>query len=388
MFDTLTVVLPCHFGLEKITKNELIKLGYDIDNVVDGEVKIKCSFSDIPILNINLRTVERVLIEIKQFEATTFEELYQNVLSIPLELLMPSDANFIIAKANHDKNSILHSPTAIQSIVKKAMVDRLKNYYKVNTLSEEGKLFSYRVKFNKNTCSLRLDTTGNSLHKRGYRIKASNAPISETLASAIIMLSYFNKDRVLLDPFCGSGTFAIEAALISANIAPGINRAFTSETWKHLIDKKLWLDEVENAKSKINKDIFNDKNIKIYGSDIDNKMISISIDNAKRANVLHMIDFKNVQCKDVINMNKNGFLITNPPYGERLEDVESLIPIYKDLKNLYNRLDNWSMFIISSFADTNKYLGKEDKNRKLYNGMIKTYLYQYLNKRINNYDNN
>lgn len=380
MFDELTIILPCHFGLEKVTKNELIKLGYDIESVTDGEVKIKSKFVDIPKLNINLRTVERVMIEIKNFKATTFEELYQNILSIPLEEILPVDANFLITKANHDKNSILHSPTAIQSIVKKAMVDRLKNHYHVDNLTEEGKTFPFRVKFNKNICSLRLDTSGNSLHKRGYRIKTSDAPISETLASAIIMLTPFKKDRVLLDPFCGSGTFPIESALISANIAPGLNRAFISETWKDLIDKKIWIDEVENAKSRIDKDVLNDKSIKIFGSDIDNKMISISIDNAKRANVLNMIEFKNLSCKDVTNSYKNGFLITNPPYGERLENNDSLVPIYKELKYLYDKLDNWSMSVITSFNEANKYLGKEDKNRKLYNGMIKTYLYQYFNK--------
>ena len=384
--DKLTFIIICHFGLEKVLKSEVRKLGLELLEGTDGEVRAAGTFSDIPRLNFNLRTAERVMIEVANFKAQTFDELYENVKKIDLAKYIPVDGAFLITKANQDKNSILHSSTSIQSIVKKAMVDNLKDKYKTSVLTETRGKYPFRVKFNKNICSIRLDTTGDSLHKRGYRIKAGLAPIEETLAAALIKLTPFNKDKILIDPFCGSGTIPIETAMIACNISPSIDRAFVSETWD-IIEKNNWKKAHEEANSKIDKERFNNKDIKIFGFDIDPNMIKIAKENAKRADVEHLIHFETCPVKDFYKLDcmKNidsGIILSNPPYGERLEDKDAIIPIYEDLRNSYKSLidsgKDFDMNIITSFGDTTKIIGKESKNRKLYNGMIKTYLYSYL----------
>ena len=381
--NDLTYIFVCHFGLEKVLKSEVRKLGLELLEGSDGEVKAKGSLEDIPRLNFNLRTAERVMIEVANFKATTFDELYENVKKTNIERFVPVDGQFIITKANQDKNSILHSSTSIQSIVKKAMVDRLKGYYKTETLTEEKGKYPFRVKFNKNICSLRLDTTGDSLHKRGYRIKAGLAPIEETLAAALVKLTSFNKEKVLIDPFCGSGTIPIEAAMIAGNIPPSVDRAFVSETWD-FVSKEDWDKAHEEALSKIDNERLNNKDIKIFGFDIDPNMIKISYDNAKRAGVDKLIHFETCSVDKFSELPcltslKEGIILTNPPYGERMEDRETVGTIYKDLKLSYDRLDSFDMHLITSYENTEKIIGKATKNRKLYNGMIKTYLYSYLN---------
>ena len=381
--NDLTYIFVCHFGLEKVLKSEVRKLGLELLEGSDGEVKAKGSLEDIPRLNFNLRTAERVMIEVANFKATTFDELYENVKKTNIERFVPVDGQFIITKANQDKNSILHSSTSIQSIVKKAMVDRLKGYYKTETLTEERGKYPFRVKFNKNICSLRLDTTGDSLHKRGYRIKAGLAPIEETLAAALVKLTSFNKEKVLIDPFCGSGTIPIEAAMIAGNIPPSVDRAFVSETWD-FVSKEDWDKAHEEALSKIDNERLNNKDIKIFGFDIDPNMIKISYDNAKRAGVDKLIHFETCSVDKFSELPcltslKEGIILTNPPYGERMEDRETVGTIYKDLKLSYDRLDSFDMHLITSYENTEKIIGKATKNRKLYNGMIKTYLYSYLN---------
>ena len=383
--DKLTFIIICHFGLEKVLKSEVRKLGLELLEGSDGEVRALGSLSDIPRLNFNLRTAERVMIEVANFKAATFDELYENVKKTNIERFVPIDGQFLITKANQDKNSILHSSTSIQSIVKKAMVDRLKDKYKTLVLTEERGKYPFRVKFNKNICSLRLDTTGDSLHKRGYRIKAGLAPIEETLAAALVKLTSFNKDSALIDPFCGSGTILIEAAMIAGNIPPSIDRAFVSETWDS-IEKNEWKKAHDESLSKIDKERINSKDIKIFGFDIDPNMIKIAKENAKRAGVENLIHFEACPVKefyklDCIKNVDSGIILSNPPYGERLNDKEAIIPIYEDLKNSYKSLidsgKNFDMHIITSFEDAPKIIGKETKNRKLYNGMIKTYLYSY-----------
>ena len=381
--EKICYILICHFGLEKVLKSEIRKLGLEISEVSDGEIKAIGIIEDLPRLNFNLRTSERVMIELSNFKATTFEELFSNVEKINIERYVPIDGEFIITKANQDKNSILHSSTSIQSITKKAMVERLKKAYKATVLTEDGSKYPFRVKFNKNICSIRLDTTGDSLHKRGYRIKSGLAPIEETLAAALIKLAEFRKDKVLIDPFCGSGTIPIEAAMIASNIPPSVDRAFVSETW-NVVTKDMWKNARAEALSNINQERLAMKDIKIFGFDIDPNMIKIAKENADRADVLEMIRFETCAVKDFADLSfvkelDGGIILSNPPYGERLEDRESIVPIYKDLKNSYSKLDNFDMHIITSFEDAPKYIGKETKNRKLYNGMIKTYLYSYLN---------
>lgn len=374
--DKITYILPCHFGLESVAKRELISLGFEIKEVKDGEIHIYGKLDDIPKLNINIRTCERVLIEISSFNAETFDELYEKANKIEVEKYILKDDKFDISKANSDKKSQLNSQRKIQAIVKKAMADHLLKYYNTDNLPETNHTLKFRVKFLKNNCSIRLDTTGVSLHKRGYRIKPSDAPLKETLAAAIIMLTPFKKNRILLDPFCGSGTFCIEAALLVANIAPGLNRTFLFQEYDHLLDKKCWADEFQKAKSKIDKEFLKEKNITIYGSDINSKMINIAQYNAKIAGVLNIINFDTKAVDKVENNNKHGFIITNPPYGERIGNNNNLRNIYKELLNLYNQLDSWSMSVITAYDEAKKIFSNAKKNRKIYNGMLKTYLYQ------------
>ena len=384
--EKITFILVCHFGLEKVLKAEVRKLGLELGEVTDGEVKVIGTLNDIPRLNFNLRTSERVMIEISTFKASEPDELLYNANLCEIEKYVPVDGEFLITKANQDKNSVLKSSQANQKTVKKAFVERMKKVYKTNVLTESRGKYLFRVKFNKNICSIRLDTTGDSLHKRGYRIKSGLAPIEETLAAALIKLSDFNKDKILIDPFCGSGTIPIEAAMIASNIPPSVDRAFVSETWD-VIPKEAWKEARKEALSNINQERLNAKEIKIFGFDIDSNMIKIAKENAERADVSQMIHFETCAVKDFANMKcldnlTNGIILSNPPYGERLEDEKSIIPIYKDLKSSYDSLNknnkNFDMYIITSFEDATKYLGKESKNRKLYNGMIKTYLYSYI----------
>lgn len=378
----IVFILPCHFGLESVTKRELISLGFEIKEVKDGEVHIYGNLKDIPKLNINLRTCERVLIEVGNFTAENFDELYEKTNKLEIERYISKDDKFDISKANSDKNSILNSQRKIQAIVKKAMADRLMSVYKVDVLPETNHTLKFRVKFLKNNCSIRLDTTGVSLHKRGYRIKPSDAPIEETLASAIIMLTPYKKGRVLLDPFCGSGTFLIEAALMSAKIPAGLNRTYLFQEYDHLLEKKYWDEAYAIGKENIQKDFLQDKNISLFGSDINPKMINISKYNAKVAGVLNVINFDVKSVENVDNKNKYGFIITNPPYGERIGNNENINKIYNDLMNLYNRLDSWSMSVITAYDHARNIFRNANKNRKIYNGMLKTYLYQILGEYI------
>ena len=380
--DKLIFILICHFGLEKVLKSEIRKLGLEISEVTDGEVKAIGTIDDIPRLNFNLRTAERVMIEISTFKAVEPDELLENAMKCEIEKFVPVDGEFLVTKANQDKNSVLKSSQANQKTVKKAFVERLKKVYNTSILTEARGKYPFRVKFNKNICSIRLDTTGDSLHKRGYRIKSGLAPIEETLAAALIKLSEFRKDNVLIDPFCGSGTIPIEAAMIASNIPPSIDRAFVSETWD-VIQKESWKKARTEALENINQERLAMKDIKIFGFDIDPQMVRIAKENAERADVSDLIHFEASPVKDFWNLDcvKNldgGIILSNPPYGERLEDKESVVPIYKDLKFAYDKMKNFDMHIITSFEDATKILGKETKNRKLYNGMIKTYLYSYL----------
>ena len=254
-------------------------------------------------------------------------------------------------------------------------MENLKQEYGVSWFSEDGASYPIRVFFYKDEAVIALDTSGESLHKRGYRYYTSKAPISETLAAALIMLTPWNKDRILVDPFCGCGTFPIEAAMIAANIAPGMNREFTGETWTNFIDKKLWYQAVNEANDKINDDIETD----IQGYDIDGEMIEYSRKNAINAGVEHLIHFQERPVSGLSHRKKYGFIITNPPYGERLEEQKSLQKIYTTLGEKYKALDSWSAFIISSYENVEKDMGiKATKNRKIYNGMIKTYYYQFM----------
>lgn len=371
---TFDLLVPCHFGLEAVLKREIYDLGYEITKVEDGRVTFEGDEEAICRANIFLRTAERVMIQVGRFKATTFEELFQGIKNLPWEEYIPEDGKFWVKKAS-SINSKLFSPSDIQSIAKKAMVERMKQKYHKEWFKEDGAAYPVRIFLLKDEVTVALDTSGDSLHKRGYRTMTSKAPLTETLAASLIMLTPWRKDRILVDPFCGSGTFPIEAAMIAANIAPGMNRDFIAEEWTNLIDRKLWYECVKEAEDMIDTTV----KVDIQGYDIDGDVIKAARENAKRAGVEHMIHFQQRAVADLSHPKKYGFIITNPPYGERLEDKADLPELYTQIGQAYQRLDSWSMFLITSYTDTEKYIGrKADKNRKIYNGMLKTYFYQFL----------
>ena len=371
---TFDILVPCHFGLEAVLKREIYDLGYEITKVEDGRVTFEGDEEAICRANIFLRTAERVMIQIGRFKATTFEELFQGIKNLPWEEYIPEDGKFWVKKAS-SINSKLFSPSDIQSIAKKAMVERMKQKYHKEWFKEDGAAYPVRIFLLKDEVTVALDTSGDSLHKRGYRTMTSKAPLTETLAASLILLTPWRKERILVDPFCGSGTFPIEAAMIAANIAPGMNRDFTAEEWTNMIDRKLWYECVKEAEDMIDTTV----KVDIQGYDIDGDVIKAARENAKRAGVEHMIHFQQRAVADLSHPKKYGFIITNPPYGERLEDKADLPALYTQIGQAYQRLDSWSMFLITSYTDTEKYIGrKADKNRKIYNGMLKTYFYQFL----------
>lgn len=368
------LIAPCHFGTEAVLKREIIDLGYEVSRVEDGKVTFLGDAEAVAYANVFLRTTERILLKVGQVKAETFEELFEKTRALPWEEFIPKDGKFWVAKANSIK-SRLFSPSDIQSIMKKAIVERLKEKYRVSWFEEDGDSYPIRVTFMKDVATITLDTSGISLHKRGYRQNTVKAPITETLASALLMLTPWKRDRILVDPFCGSGTFPIEAAMMAANMAPGMNRSFLAEDWKHIVPRKCWYQAVEEAQDLMDTGVETD----IQGYDIDAGAVRDARENARLAGVDHMIHFQQRAVKDLSHPKKYGFIVTNPPYGERLEDKEMLPGLYRELGESYQRLDSWSMYLITSFADAEKYIGKKaDRNRKIYNGMLKTYYYQFL----------
>ncbi|MBD5541270.1 MAG: class I SAM-dependent RNA methyltransferase [Lachnospiraceae bacterium] len=370
----MELIAPCHFGLEAVLKKEITDLGYDISKVEDGRVTFAGDEDAVCRANIFLRTAERILIKIGCFRAETFDELFEGTKALPWEEYIPSDGKFWVTKAASVKSK-LFSPSDIQSIMKKAMVKRLGEAYGISWFKEDGESFPVRVFLYKDEVTVGLDTTGESLHKRGYRKLTAKAPIAENLAAALIMLTPWKRDRILVDPFCGSGTFPIEAAMIAANIAPGMNRNFRAFDWKHLIPPKMWYDCMDEAAEEVDMNIETD----IQGYDIDPEMVKIARANARLAGVEELIHFQTRPLDQLSHSKKYGFLITNPPYGERLEEKKSLPALYQTLGERYRSLDSWSMYLITSYEHAQRDIGKNaDKNRKLYNGMLKTYFYQYL----------
>ena len=371
--EKFELIAPCHFGLEAVMKREILDLGYEITAVEDGKVTFEGDAEAIAYANVFLRTTERILLKVGQFRAETFEELFEKTRALPWERYIPKDGKFWVTKANSVK-SRLFSPSDIQSIMKKAMVERLKTVYHTQWFEETGSSFPIRVSILKDVVTVGLDTSGVSLHKRGYRKLTAKAPITETLAAALLMLTPWKKDRILVDPFCGSGTFPIEAAMMAAQIAPGMNRSFLAEQWKHLVPRKHWYDVMDDAASRLDLTVETD----IQGFDIDGDVIRSARENARLAQVDHLIHFQQRPVSELSHPRKYGFLVTNPPYGERLEEKEALPELYRVLGERFRALDSWSMYLITSYEDAQRYIGKNaDKNRKIYNGMLKTYFYQY-----------
>ncbi|MCM1268860.1 MAG: class I SAM-dependent RNA methyltransferase [Bacteroidales bacterium] len=375
--EKLEYIVPCHFGLEAVLKRELTDLGLAITCVEDGRVTFAGDLLALCRANVFLRSAERVLIKIGSFHAETFEELFQGTRALPWEAYIPKDGKFWVAKAASVKSK-LFSPSDIQSVMKKAMVERMKDVYHIDWFTESGESFPVRVFIKKDEVTVGLDTSGESLHKRGYRKLVAKAPIAENLAAALLMLTPWRGERILVDPFCGSGTIPIEAAMMAAHVAPGKNRSFLAEEWKELIPPQFWKTAREEAAD------LEDFSVKtqIQGYDIDEEMVSIARANARLAGVEELIHFQQRGVDKLSHAKKYGFILTNPPYGERLAEKEQLQALYRTLGERYMALDSWSMYVITAYEQAETAIGrKADKNRKLYNGMMKTYFYQYMGKK-------
>lgn len=371
------LIVPCHFGLEAVLKQEIIDLGYDISAVEDGRVTFLGDEEAVCRANIFLRSAERILIKVGSFHAESYEDLFQGTKSLAWEEFVPKDGRFWVTKAASVKSK-LFSPSDIQSVMKKAMVERMKQAYGISWFEEKGESFPIRAFLHKDEVTVGLDTTGESLHKRGYRKLTAKAPIAENLGAALIMLTPWRGDRILVDPFCGSGTLPIEAAMMAAHMAPGMNRSFTAENWGHIVGRKLWYDTVDEANEMVDLHVETD----IQGYDIDEDMVAIARQNAKLAGVDQLIHFQRRGVDQLSHPKKYGFIITNPPYGERIEEKKDLPQLYRMIGERYRALDAWSLYLITAYENAQQDIGrKADKNRKIYNGMMKTYFYQYMGPR-------
>lgn len=366
-----TLIATATFGLEKVVADELRELGYDDLTIENGKVTFQGSEMDIVTCNMWLRTADRVLIKMAEFKAESFEELFQGTLKVEWGDIIP-ETGFMHVVGKSVKSKLFSVPDC-QSITKKAVVESMKRKYNKEVFPENGATYKIEVAILKDIVTLTLDTTGPGLHKRGYREFAGEAPLKETLAAALVLLSKWEPSRILADPFCGSGTIAIEAAMIGKNIAPGINRSFVSEDWD-IIPKKLWEDMRKYARNSIN-----DKEFRILASDINGRVLKTARDNAQKAGVADYIAFQRMDMKEFRNKKRYGFIITNPPYGERMGNAKEIENLYKDMGEVFQQLKDWSYFVITSYEDFEKCFGeKSDKNRKLYNGRIKCYYYQYF----------
>lgn len=373
MTNKYELFAPCHFGLEAVLKREIIDLGYEVTEVVDGRVSFEGDEEAIARCNVFLRTTERVMLKVGSFKAVTFDELFEKTKALPWENFIPKDGKFWVKKASSIKSK-LFSPSDIQRIVKKAIVDRLSGKYNILRFPEDGSEYPIRITILKDEVTVGLDTSGESLHKRGYRRLTVKAPITETLAAALIGLTPWKKDRLLIDPFCGSGTIPIEAAMIGLNIAPGMKRDFQAMAWDNILPKSLFKEAKKEAEDLIDRET----KLSIQGYDLDTSALDAARGNLSFAGLEGNIHFQQRDMRDISSAKKYGFIITNPPYGERLEEKEAMPKLYEEMGKAFQRLDEWSYYIITGFEDAPKYFGrKPDKNRKIYNGMMKTYFYSY-----------
>ena len=370
----IKLIAPTLLGIEAITARELRNLGYDDVKVENGRVTFAGDFQAICRANLWIRTAERILVEIGEFSATTFDELFEKTKALPWDEWIPEDGTFPVK--GYSLKSKLYSVPDCQAIIKKAVVEKLKAKYHRSWFDEKGPLYQIQFSLMKDKVTLMIDTSGESLHKRGYREKANEAPLRETLAAAMILLTKWRNDRPFHDPFCGSGTIPIEAALIGANIAPGMEREFVSADWPQ-IPKKLWW----NARNEAHSMIKNDR-LQIIGTDIDKETVKLSKENAYKANVDNHIVFKTMPVKDISPTGDYGCIVCNPPYGERMGEIHEVEQLYKDMGKVFRKFDTWSKYILTAHEDFQRHFGKSaNKNRKLYNGMLKCYYYQYFGPR-------
>lgn len=359
-------------GIEALVGKELRQLGYEA-KVENGLVRFTGDMRDILTTNLWLRTADRIKIIVGEFPARTFDELFENTTALPWEEFLPVDAEFPVEGRSH--HSQLHNVPSVQAIVKKAIVQRLSRVYHRRTrLPETGNLYPLEVVINKDQVMLTLDTTGESLFKRGYRKNKGGAPLKENMAAALVMLAHWFPDNPFVDPVCGSGTIPIEAALLGHNIAPGINRAFACEQWVNLMPAGLSDDVRDEADDKADYDV----KLDIHGYDIDQNMVEIAEENCRAAGLTHDITFKQLALKDWRTDKYNGVIVANPPYGERLSDHAAVHELYRQMGELYRPLTTWSKYILTADLEFEKYYGaKATKRRKLYNGALRTDLFQF-----------
>lgn len=371
----LTLVATTTFGLEAVVKREILQLGYEVKKVEDGKITYEGDERAIVRSNLWLRCAERVLLRMGEFQATEFEELFQNVKGMDWEYLIPPDGKFTVIGSS--VKSTLHSVPACQSIVKKAIVERLSECYGIDRFEETGAEYTVKVSMLKDRATITVDTSGVALHKRGYRLNAVPAPIKETLAAAMINLSFWNKDRILLDPCCGSGTIPIEAAMIGKNIAPGLSRKFACEEWE-FVERDLWKEERKRAFEEIK-----DVPLKIYAYDVDPRSMEAARKNAEEAGLDEDIIFKQINITDVKAPGENGIMITNPPYGIRIGEGKITAGIYEALKRFHEENPDWSLFMITAdkAAEKATWGRPADRRRKLFNGNVETCYYQFHGER-------
>lgn len=359
------------FGIEAVVGRELQKLGYTDQYIENGKVTFSGDESAICKTNLWLRTADRVLLKMGEFKALSFEELFEQTKALPWEQWIPEDGEFPVDGKSVD--SKLFSISDCQAIVKKAIVERLKTKYKCEWFKETGPRYRIEVSLLKDMATLTIDTSGAGLHKRGYRKLVGGAPLKETMACALIQISRWRPDRALFDPFCGSGTIPIEAAMIGLNMAPGLNREFDAEKWPN-IPKTLWVEERKQARNMVKTDL----ELKIQGTDISEDAISLARYHAKMAGVDKNIHIQRMPMSDIRSKYKYGFIICNPPYGERLGQMKEIEKLYREMGTVFSSLDTWSYYVISSHPEFEKLFGrKANKKRKLYNGRILCNYYQF-----------
>jgi len=371
MSKKINLIATAAFGIESVVKDEIKNLGYEITEVENGKIRFTGPLEAIPRSNLWLRCADRVLLEIGRFKAITFDELFEKTKALPWENWIPEDGEFPAAKITSVK-STLYSKSDGQRIVKKAVVERLRSKYHEDWFPENRGKYPIHIQILKDEVTLSIDTSGSGLNKRGYREHGNEAPLKETISAALVYLSRWKPERFFLDPLCGSGTIVIEAAMIGKNIAPGLKREFVSESWD-FIPKELWEQARQEAQEAIN-----DKEFLILGSDVDPEALKQSRINAELAGVTEYVAFQKLPVQSVETKKKYGVIITNPPYGERIGEEKEIQRLYRDMGKVFRGLDQWSYFVITGYDRFEKYFGEPStKNRKLYNGDIKTHFYQY-----------
>ncbi|MFW5998274.1 MAG: THUMP domain-containing class I SAM-dependent RNA methyltransferase [Bacillota bacterium] len=367
----INLIATTTFGMESVVKQEVKQLGYEIDSVENGKVEFSGGLPAICEANLWLRSAERVLLKIGEFKAVDFDELYEKTKRLPWSRWVPENAEFPVQ--GKSVKSKLHSVPTCQSIVKKAVVDNLKQKYKRDWFDEDGSRYQIEIALLKDRATLTIDTSGEGLHKRGYRELSTSAPLQETIAAGMIYLSKWNNDRILIDPFCGSGTIPIEAAMIGKNIAPGLKRNFDAEEWEKIPDE-LWKDTREQAYNQIKER----EPRFIMGTDIKEKVIGKARYHAEKAGVEDSIHFQKQSISDFTTSRKYGYIITNPPYGERMGENNKIEKLYKKMGDKFLPLETWSYYILTSYDNFESVFGKKaSKRRKLYNGGIECQYYQY-----------